>query len=261
MLSKSNGNVIKRIKIGKKKVSIIFEDESKLDISLNTYTDFNLYPKKVIDDKLLKEIKKRDSFDEAYNYALGIVSKKEISETALIKKLEAKKISKSNIKEIISLLKKHKLIDEKSLIEEYMVYASYHLYGKNRIIDELYKKGVNKEYINEIVFKEKDELDKAIKLVGKIESKYDKLSYEEKKNHIYEALLRYGYDYDIASKALDSIKSFNKKSEINNLKIEYEKSIRKYKGSGDSKEVEDKVIKYLLRKGYHYEDIKIIKEK
>ena len=261
MLSKSNGKIVKRLRKGKKKVTIFFTDESKMDISPNTYTDFNIYPKKELSEKVLKEIKKRDSFDSLYNYALGVVSKKEISEVALRKKLEAKKGSKSNINQIISLLKKNKFIDESSLIDSYLEYAAIHLYGKNRIINDLYKKDVDKDLINKISFDEKEELSKANRFVKHFEKKFDKYSYEDKKKHIYESLMRYGYDSSVALKALDNISSYNKNEEINKLKEEYKKANRKYQNIYDDTIKDDKVIKYLLRKGYRYEDIKFVKEK
>ena len=115
--------------------------------------------------------------------------------------------------------------------------------------------------INKISFDEKEELSKANRFVKHFEKKFDKYSYEDKKKHIYESLMRYGYDSSVALKALDNISSYNKNEEINKLKEEYKKANRKYQNIYDDTIKDDKVIKYLLRKGYRYEDIKFVKEK
>ena len=254
-----NGRVIKNLKVGKKKVVVVLSDETKLEISPNTYVEFNLYKNKKIDDKTLKEIKKRDSFDKSYQYALNVVSKKEISENALIKKLEDKKVSKSDIKDIIKLLKRYNFLDEKSLIEDYLRYASFKLYGENRIKDDLYSKGLRKEDIDKIKFNEKEELNKATKLVNKSIKKYEKSSSEETKSHLYALLLRNGFTSDIASSVISSLVELDKKKELENLKNEYKKALVKYSNKFDKKELDEKVINYLLRKGYRYNDIKYIK--
>ena len=50
---------IKRIKIGQKKVVIVFDNDDKLEISPNVYTEFNLFPNKSLSKKDIDELKKR----------------------------------------------------------------------------------------------------------------------------------------------------------------------------------------------------------
>ena len=254
-----NGKIIKRLKIGKKKVVIIFDDEDKLEISPNTYVEFNLYPKKVLTDKDIKDIKKRDSLDKAFQDALKIASKGNISEKVLREKLLKKEIKEKNIDEIIKMLQKYRLLDENAIIEDYLTYASYKNYGKHRIIDELYKKGVKKEYIDSIKFKYSDEFKKALTLLKKVEKKYDSYSFEAKKVHIYELLMRYGFESDVISEAMNEIEEYDSKNELSNLKRDYQKALIKYKNKYKGHELTDSVIKYLLSKGYRYVDIKKIK--
>ena len=254
-----NGNVIKRVKIGKKKVVIIFDDESKLEISPNTYTEYNLYSNKKLSDKQIKEIKKRDSFDAHLQYALGVVSKKDISEKALREKLLKRKVKDTDIKEIIKTLRRYNLLNEDDIVKDYLTYANYKLYGENRIRDELYKKGISKENIDKLVFDEKNEIRKASELLKKSERKYNSSSFEDKKKHLYDLLLRQGFSSDIASSLINNIKGYDKKNELNNLKTEYKKTESKYKIKYQGRELDDKVINYLLRKGYKYQDIINIK--
>ena len=119
MPSNENGKIIKQVKIGKKKVVIVFDDASKLEISPNTFTEYNLYPKKPLSDKTIKEIKKRDSFDKYYQYALNTVSLKDISEKALREKLVKKGAKQSDINEIIKSLRRYNLINEEDIVKDY----------------------------------------------------------------------------------------------------------------------------------------------
>ena len=54
----TNEKIITQIKIGKKKIYLYF-DEEKLEISHNTYVEFNLYVNKKLTNKEYNEIKER----------------------------------------------------------------------------------------------------------------------------------------------------------------------------------------------------------
>ena len=60
----SNPKKIKRIKIGQKKVIIIFNDEDKLEINPNVYTEFNFFVGKLLSKKDITEIKKRNEIEQ-----------------------------------------------------------------------------------------------------------------------------------------------------------------------------------------------------
>ena len=255
MSSNLDGKLIKNIHIGKTKVVLRFNDDSKMDISKNTYLEFKLYPKKELSKKELKAIKDRDALDKYYNFALKSVSSSLQCEKQIRDKLIKKGANKSQIEYIIKELNKYNLIDESALIDTIIEYSNYKLYGENRIREEFKKKGISKE----ISFSSKEELNKAKKLVIKLDKQYSKYNYESKKQHVYNALLRYGYNHDIIKEVIDDVSRVDSKIELELLRKDYLKALDRYKRKYKDKELDNKLTNYLLSKGYLYKDINKIK--
>lgn len=249
------GKKLQSVNVGKSKVVLRFYDGSKLDISGNTYSEFKLYPNKEISDKELKKIKERNELDKFYQYAFTSASKSEQSEKQIRDKLTKKGAKKKQIDFIINELNKYSLISEESVINNYLDYASYKLYGENRIKEDLINKGISLDKVNSLEFSYSDEIKKAKELLIKLEKKYSKQAYSTKKKHIYDALIRYGYSFDIASKIVEEVKPNSPKEELEILKKEHKKAKERYSHKYKSKELETKVINYLLGKGYRYNDI------
>ena len=86
--------------------------------------------------------------------------------------------------------------------------------------------------------------------------KYEKYNYKQKKAHIYNAYLEYGFDVELASEMSNNIKEASSKDELKKLEIDASKAkirlARKYKGR---EVVKQKMIQSLLQKGYKMSDI------
>lgn len=251
---------IEKVKIGKSKVIIIFTNQDKLEITPNTYTEFNLFPKKTLTKKEIDEIISRSEIDKYFIYVSNLLSSRNYSKLKIKEKLLKKGASESQVELVIELLMKYQLIDDKEIIKEYLEYADYKHFGYNRIKDDLFKKGITSFYIDKIKYDEVRELKQAKLLLPSLVKKYDKYNYSSMKKHCYEAYLRFGYNGDIALKALEGLPPLDEKKEIRLLKLDYEKAIRKYKDKLSEYEYKEKVTEYLLSKGYRYKDIKSLKE-
>lgn len=243
---------ITRIKIGKKKVSIYFNEE-KIDITLNTYTDFHLFVGKTLQEKEYKEIQNRDALDSYMEYALKSLSASHISEKALIEKLLKKGATQKQINFIVKEMKRLSLLNDDELLDDYLEIAKYKHLGEKRIKEELYKKGLPGEKIESLSFD--NQLDDAVANLPTLERKYASLNYEARKKHIYDNLLRLGFSYEIASSALLKIKDKDARVEKEALKADMKKTINKYKTKFNGRELREKVINYLMSKGYKYNDI------
>lgn len=252
--------VIKRIKIGEKKVVIIFDDGSKLEIRPNVYTEFNFFKGKAMSKKDINEVEEVNQIDEFVSYATKLCASKSYTKSKIKEKLIKKGANEAQCEKVIDVLIKYQLLDEKAFIKEYLEYADYRKYGYNRIKDELYKKGLSSYQINNVKYDEKRDLTLARELVKPYEKKYNKYSYSAMKSHIYTALLRQGYTYDVASKALEEVSPIDLKKEKELLKIEYQKAKRKYENKYGDKTSKEKIIQYLLAKGFMYKDIISLKE-
>lgn len=251
---------IKKLKIGEKKVVIVFDNDDKFEIAPDVYTDFHLFKGKVLTNKEITEIKKRNDLDKYLKYAFKITSERNYSKHQMKEKLLKKGASDSQIEDIIDILIKYQLIDDKELLKEVLEHSDYKHYGYNRIKEELYKKGISSIYIDKLVYDETREYSQAMMLLKDYEKKYSKYNYASMKGHIYQAYLRQGYSYDIASRCLEKLSPMDEKKEKALLKEDYSKLLKKYQDKLPKGELKEKIISSLLSKGYSYKYIEQIKE-
>ena len=252
--------LIKKIKILKNKVSIILDNGDKLSIGKEVYTNFYLYEGKDLSKKELEEINSLNNTSKLLQYALRIRSKAIYSEYQMREKLYNKEASKKDVDKVIKTLKQYDLIDDDAYAYDLMEYYNSLNYGKNKIIHKLSDKGIFDETINKIEFPVSIEKKKASNILNKLEKKYEKYNYSQKKSHIYNAYLQLGFDNDIASEMINKIKESSPIEENEKLKSDYQKVKirleRKYKGQ----ELRQKIIQNLMQKGYRLNDIiKIVK--
>ena len=250
------GKIIKKIRINKKNVSITFTDGDRLSISQEAYVSAYLYEGKEVNKKDLAQLERITSVKKLSEYALSLLMKKHYTEWKMREKLYAKEASKPDVDYIIQRLKSIDLIDDKAFIEDYLGYAEEKGYGKNKIKQELLKKGIFAEDIDKIRFNEGEEKKKAQALVPSLEKKYSKYPYELKKQHIYNALIARGFSHDVASFCLNNVSRINEKDEQEKIKVDYQKIYQKYKSKYEGRELNDKVFQALRRKGYRVSDIK-----
>ena len=252
--------LIKKIKILKNKVSIILDNGDKLSIDKEVYTNFYLYEGKDLSKKELDEINSLNNTSKLLQYALRIRSKAIYSEYQMREKLYNKEASKKDVDKVIKTLKQYDLIDDDAYAYDLIEYYNSLNYGKNKIIHKLSDKGIFDETINKIEFPVSIEKKKASNILNKLEKKYEKYNYSQKKSHIYNAYLQLGFDNDIASEMINKIKESSPIEENEKLKSDYQKVKirleRKYKGQ----ELRQKIIQNLMQKGYRLNDIvKIVK--
>lgn len=260
MSSNNVGRKILSLHIGKKKVLLRFDNEV-ISLSLNTYLHFHLYENKILSEQEYQEIIKFNEIDKYIEYAKTVISRSPISEKCLIDKLTKKKINNDIVAYIVNYLKENHLLNDEQYGNDLLEYLENRNFGKNKIIDILYRKGLKTSFIKNIEFDDKNEIKKAEYLIPLLEKKYSKYNYKNKINHIELALLRNGFENHIAAIAKTNIKNINNDDELNKLEIDYIKAIKRYSKKYDKNELDNKVIKYLLAKGYSYKNIIYIKEK
>lgn len=254
-----DGKKIVSIHLGKKKVILRFEDETK-SISLNTYLNFRLYENKILSKEEIEEIDNFNELDKYLEYSKNIISRYLISEKLLIDKLIKKGLSDDKIGYIITYLKENKLLDDNNYGKTLFDELNYKCYGKYRIIDYLKKKGLNNEFISSLNFNDENEINKINKLIPSLNKKYSKYNFNQKKIHIINSLKRYGFDDKDINKCLITFNHFDKNDELDKLLLDYKKTYNKYLKKYDKNEARNRTIKYLMNKGYNYSLICEIKE-
>ena len=261
MPSKSSGKTISKLKVNKKNIVLTFDDKSKLTCVPEVMASFYLYVGKTLDNKTLKELKEFNASASLMKYALGLLKKNHYSEWKMREKLYNKEGTKPIVDKIIKSLKTNDLINDKMLILDTIEYGNERNIGKNKIIQELSQKGIFMENLSGINFPSSLEKKKALNNLPKLEKRYDKYSYEQKKQHIYRALLSLGFENDIALSVINNVKLPNQKEENKKLEKDFEKVYLKYHKKYLGYELKNKVVSSLKTKGYKTKDILNIWEK
>ncbi len=255
MPSKSSGKTVIKIKKNKKDVVISFDDRSKLRCVSEVLANFYLYEGKTLSNKQISEIKSFSDSAALLKYAMSLLQKGHYSEWKMREKLYAKEGKKQDVDRIIKTLKNNDLINDKMFALDLIEYGNERNLGKNKIIQELSSKGIFDEIINKCSFSSSLEKKKAHNNIPKLEKKYAKYSYEQKKQHVYRALLSLGFDNDVALEALNKLSAPKAKEENEKLEKDFDKVYIRLSHKYEGYELKNKVITSLRSKGYKTKDV------
>ena len=212
--------------------------------------------------KNLKQTKdnKIDEVDKLFNIAIKRIIVRDYSPAKLKQYLLKKSKNKKAVDEVIKKLKRYQLLNEDVFIERIIEYCDVKHYGYNRIIKMLNDRQVSKDKIAKLNKDESREAKEVIEQTKRLVKRHKKKNTANLKRNVYSALIRYGFDENIAS--LESTKVFNSPvNELNMLKLDYSKLVSSYSRKFKGKELKDKITKSLLSKGYRFNDIQhVIKE-
>lgn len=235
-------------KVGKSKYKIIF-DNTDITLYEDVILKYDLLIKSEVDidliDKIIKENEHYDAFYSALNYIeIKMRNKKEI-----ISYLKKKEFNDEIINETINKLENLKLLNTKSYIQAF-INDKINLSNdgpykiKKALLDSDFNEEEIDDYLNTI--DENIWLEKLKKIANKKKSIMKSKSYymfiSKMKNDLYNL----GYDKYM----IDDILS-NVEYDSNALSKDIEKANKKFKGD------KNKIINFLLRKGYSYEEINI----
>lgn len=249
---KSIGKEIIKIQVGKNKINLFFIDE-KISISPNTYVEFGLYVGKKLNNKALNEITEFDNLQKHLSFAIVSLSKKTQSESAIRSKLVARGANNKQIERIIEYLKTNSLLNDYSLIDEYLEYANTKHFGYYRIKDELLKSGVPINNLEtHLVYDDYRERKIIIDAYNMVAHKYASLNFKKRKEKIYQSLLRLGFNKELICEIIDRQLKRNEKEERLALKKDAVLSLHRFNKKYKDNELSSKMIDYLYRQGYDY---------
>lgn len=193
----------------KDRVNIYVDDEFFVGVYADLVYTLRLKKGNDIDKESIQKIIDDEMYLKAKNKALSILSRSSQSQKNIVYKLSKNEFDEKTIDRVLDFLKEYKFIDDKILAKN-MVKDKVNInkYGKNKIKQALYSKGIDSSTINttlECEISEEKEFENALYLGNK---KYDKIKNEDK-NKIYKKLsshLTYkGFGYDIVRKVINQI--------------------------------------------------------
>ena len=256
----SGKKVIKSIKVYKDHVTLSFVKKETLKISKEAYLSSYLYEGKSISNKEISKLKELTALSTLLNYAMNLISKRHYSERKMYEKLYKKEANKAAAMSVISKLKENDLLDDKAYMEDLIAWDNERGFGKNKTIKHLKDQGIPDSLIAKAHFSQSNELKKAKGLVPKLDRKYSRYAFNNKKKHVYQALLAQGFDYEVAKEAIELVRGdsprLEKEKLINDCKKVYKRLESKYEGY----QLRQKIYSALLSKGYKGKDIKLVLE-
>lgn len=260
LLENSGKRKIKSIKVYKDHVTLAFFKGEKLQISKEAFVSSYLYEGKSLAKKEIDQLLEITAMSTLLNYALGIVSKKHLSEKEMFEKLLKKESNYSVAKNVINKLKENDLLDDKAFMSDLIAWDNERNFGKNKIIKHLKDKGIPDSLIAKASFPSSLERRKAKALIDKLEKKYVKYAYENKKKHVYQALIAQGFTPDVAREASEEVKRSSNKNELEILRKDYQKIKSRYQRKYEGYQLKQKIYAALVSKGYKHTEIKTVLE-
>ena len=185
------------------KIHISVDGEYSFTVDEAYFLSMGIYNGKEVDDDELNEIKQTVSVRRAYNYAVNLLSRRDHSERELVTKL-AQKGYTDGAEEAIAKLRNGGYVSDERFARLFVrELQTLKKYGKKRIEQELYRKGIDREIIREVLDETEFEQNE---LVSLIERKYGRyLSDEKGVAKTINGLLRMGYSYGEIRDALKEI--------------------------------------------------------
>jgi regulatory protein len=155
-------------------------------------------------EQKIKQILRQKNENEAKDIALRFLSFRRRTEKEVQDKLQKKGFDDKTIKKTIEKLKEYDLINDLEFaiawVKERLAYKPR---GKKLLRQELWKKGIKKEIIDQVIQELCQDEDKsALELLEKMKNRYKNLEPQVAKRRMYGYLLRRGFSYETAKNAL-----------------------------------------------------------
>lgn len=232
-------------KVGKNKYKVYF-DNNEIILFEDVILKYDLLLLKDVSLELLDKIIDENKFYEAYDMSLNYIETKMRNKSEIIKYLKRKDYSDELINKVISKLVDLKILDDKLYIQAFIndkINLSND--GPYKIKKSLLELEFNENDIDNYLnnFDESIWENKLIKIVNKKKRLMDNKSYYMFITKLKNDLFNLGYDKYMIDNILVNIKY-----ESNALEKDYNRALKKYNDK-------NKIINYLLRKEYNYDEI------
>lgn len=192
------------------KIHISVDGEYSFTVDEAYFLSMGIWNGKEVDSDELDEIRETVNVRRAYNYAVSLLSRRDHSEKELLNKLSVKGYKDGAEKAIEKLRSGGYVSDERFARLYVRELRTVKKYGKKRIEQELYRKGIDRDVVS-MVLSETD-FDEG-ELVTLIERKYLRyLSDEKGIQKTVNSLLRMGYSY---GEIRDALRIINENAELN----------------------------------------------
>lgn len=257
----NTGKIIETITTKRKQIIIAFLSGENLTLSVDQFTQGYYYVGKVISPKEFEQIQSASQTQPFIDYGFRLLSKGRYTEYQIREKLYKKKAIKPQVEEVITRLKQAHLIDDQALMKDWVHHFQQKGYGERTIKEKLFEKKFSSSLIQTLVLDQDLEKEKLDTLTIHLNQKYNHLSQRLKADTIKRRLLERGYELKLIMVSMLKLPEDVPASELKNLADDLKKGRRLYERRFRGSQLQEKLINFLLRKGYNYSNIKrLLKE-
>lgn len=178
----------------KKRLSVFVDGEFAFSLDKETVAEFGLKEGERVDRQFLEQVVLEEQYRLCRNYAFLLLSYKARTEKELKERLEKKGYSPVVIARVFERLKELGLADDEKLTKDYVeerIRIGHK--GKWRVKQELLKRGVAKEKVEQALKDAPDETEAAMMVLEHFLPRYQRLDEETKLRRIYGLLARRGF--------------------------------------------------------------------
>ena len=195
-------------KNNKDRVNIYLDDNFAFGLDLNIMIKYSLAKNMELEDEFIDEILIAEEEIKTYNYALSVLSRVAKSEKKLRDKMQEKGYDNNFIDKAIIKLKQQKYLDDERY-SEMLISSKINIskYGKRKIKEALYEKGIDREIIDEKLglLSEDDELERAFTLGAKKLNTLKEEDIRKKSLKLSNYLINKGFDFSVVKKAVSKL--------------------------------------------------------
>lgn len=255
-------NKVTSVKAKKKQYLVEFRSDSKVKeyvVSEELLLEYRLVKGKELDDttyvKFQSELKKDANYQKVLHFALY----KPRCTHEVVEFMKRKTIEEDQFKYHLNKLHKARILDDELYVSNYVNEAiEFKRQGPNKIRFDLESKHLNKEWIDaSLAMVSKKTIASNIQYL--FDRKLDSLknqSVTKSVNQLKRFLVNKGYTFEqvneVVSDNMNSIQSVSDEEEA--ILDDIRQAYKKYRNETEKKE---KILAYLLRKGYTYHTIKL----
>lgn len=254
---------IYKIKNNMNEVVFLFdESEIILELSDKIIKSYDLTIGKLISKETFDLLKDHEQVTRAYNKALKFLTVKDYTYNQMKKKLmDSGSYDDAQLDATLELLQEKNLINDEAYTLNYIKRCTRLGIGLNKAIYNLRNYGISSEIIDQCLEENSfdDEYNAATELIDLYYNRNSGFSYKAMLKKIRDKLYIKGFTSEAIEKAISDYDfKFDYEKEQEALEKEFLKQKKKYIKKYHDRQLKEKIIDSLLRKGYNYEHIKEI---
>lgn len=234
-------------------------DEYGFSVDEDILIKFRLAKGMELDRELIDKLQEQDSLHRVYTLTMHFLSYRMRTEKEVFAYLAKKEIDEEHIAEIISRLKKEKLVDDQQFAEMFVrSRMNTSTKGPGMIKQELHEKGIQGQIAETALEQYLPSLqkEKIHKLLSKKIKSNSKESFQKQLNKAKNNILQKGFHQDMIFSAIQEMDQEEEKDqEWEALKFQGEKLYQKHAKKLEGFPLKQKVMEGLYRKGFHFDMI------